>query len=343
MTDLHSQLAPVAKIPPRKSKIPVLECLRIGGGQAVATDLDMEVAAQIPELDSEPVCVPAKPLMAALAAVGNGRLAVTDDKAIVSGDRGEIKIGLVKDEGWPEMAPVVSESYKPVRVSTSARDALARLLPTVCRDGIRHYLNGIAFVDGHAVSTDRHRLRSVPMRQANGAGKDIILGYAAARWVAAMKGDFDLDVGAKGFTFANDYVKACGRTIDGTYVDWRRAIRSTESAPTRAVFSAEDMREALMAVVPFAEGRGKGVKLTIEGGKIAIETKQIILDIEARAEINAATSGDRFSVGFNGKYLLDMIGRAPATVAMVIGAPDDPCRFVFDGSDDIVVLMPMRV
>lgn len=344
MTDLRSALLPAAKIVPKKSRVPVLGCLKIGDGKAIANNLDMEVTVDVDALDIEPTCVPAKPLIEALGAVGNGRVSIEGSKVVVDGDRGRISIGKLEDPGWPDGPCDGRPNEAPIRLTTEHRDAIARLLSSMNREQTRYYLNGIALSDGYAVSTDGHRLRAVPMWQANGAGHNIILPAAAARWIAQSKGDFDLRVGMAGFSFVNGSVRATGRMIDGTFPDWHRGnIVPPKDTALRAIFDAGKLREAVATVSALDRSRSKATKLTIANECIIVESKQIDFDIEARAEIEAETFGDSYSVGFNAKYLLDILKPDGGIVEMRQEFPAAPCRLIFADCDEIVVQMAMRI
>lgn len=345
MSDLRSALLPAARIVEQRATEPILGCIKIGDGKAEANNLDMEVSIDIEALDMAPTCVPARPLINALSAVGNGRISVNCTRVIVEGDRGQIGIGMLDAKGWP--GP--HNSWKPdegaIRLGAEHRSVIARLTPCMSREETRYYLNGIALCAGHAVATDGHRLRAVPLAAVpEDYGNRTILPARVAQWVTATKDDFDLDVDHHAFSFVNGAVRASGRTIDGTYPDWMsERIIPNAGASLRAVFDSGEMREAVATVSALDKSRGKAVKLTAANGRVVIESKQIDFDIEARSEIIADTFGEPYSVGFNAKYLLDIFKPGLGKVTMRQERPDTPCRFVFAGSDDVVVQMAMRI
>jgi DNA polymerase-3 subunit beta len=87
------------------------------------------------------------------------------------------------------------------------------------------------------------------------------------------------------------------------------------------------------------------VKLRIEPGILEVTTTNPDIG-EAREELEADYAGDEFAIGFNARYLLDVLSLGEVTGIVEIGLTDEVSPGILRMQDDenySYVVMPMRL
>lgn len=247
--------------------------------------------------------------------------------------------------------------------------ALSRVAPAMSAEEIRYYMYGI-FVDtaghddGHIrlVATDGARVHMVPLANVPkgwpvsepGVGGDghVILPSALVRLLSAalakVPGDVSLTIGTG--VAGHAMVRAAwadtviiSKLIDGIFPDYRRVFPAARDDEVHV--SARALSAALGGIMAVASDKTRGVKLDISADKISAQCTSAEVGTSTD-EIPAATSRT-IGIGFNGKYLNDLISAAAPDGQDIILTPgDDPCVPVAlrrSGDDGWRgVIMPLR-
>lgn len=178
-------------------------------------------------------------------------------------------------------------------------------------------------------------------------------------------------------------VVPCITTIDGTYPDWRRLVPNilAHRHPDHITVNVEQLRETIEKVqARMFRDDAYRAGVTIEPGRAslqdrfdvhapivrkitrgknkgqAFETTHVVKTIYHAVWSELQTGGSGHRVGFNAKYLSDMLDLAKAkeTLSIVGDGAHGPQRFVFRKGDDVdvchpkkpgrtLVLMPVRI
>lgn len=365
--DLIAALSTLSRIVERRTTIPILSYILFESDGANArlrgTDLDIECAAALP-LRSGSVdiaCAAPAHLLHEIARRLPEKSDVTlsleqpgGDLTISSGRMRAALHTLSPDDYARTPGP-----QDPVRCDMPAR-ALEHLFGkasfAMSTEETRYYLNGIYFhtiinADGpslRAVATDGHRLARVDAAAPQGAQfQGVILPRKAVGEIirlAAAAGDahvaVEIEPGSARFGFGG--VELTTRTIDGTFPDYARVIPTGNDRRVelpRAPFLASVER-----VATIASERGHAIKLAFADDVLRLRALNTDMG-EAVDEIDIAWSGAPLEIGFNSKYLADILSKLDGpNIVLRMGDSGAP-TLIADTSDDstLIILMPRRV
>lgn len=240
-------------------------------------------------------------------------------------------------------------------------EALTHARPAMSNEETRYYLNGVQFErraddDGadalFVVATDGHRLHHVRLAAPEGceALADSIVPRKAVPIIQTLCAESRVDVAfapGKMRIEAGETVLV-SKLIDGNFPDWRRVLPA--SAAYRCQFDPRALEEALGRVIAISNDKTRAVKL--EFGVSAIELTCTCPETGTASETIEAVSWHAedgpdatCAIGFNGKFLADVLAQLPGESA-VVRFSDSTGQTGWskaEASDRACVLMPMRV
>ncbi|MGD9762147.1 MAG: DNA polymerase III subunit beta [Candidatus Binatia bacterium] len=238
-----------------------------------------------------------------------------------------------------------------------AADVLTEMLEytifAVSGDETRVNLNGIHVErapDGRLrmVATDGHRLAMIT-RTAESVelAKGITIPRKAVLELRKMLegGDEGVEIGvAGGVAYAvRGRVQMAMRLVEGEFPDYNQVV--PPKSQRHAVLDAAALHAALRRVSVVSSERTRGVKLQFDAAKLELTT--INPDVgEAAEEIEVEYDGDPLSIGFNARYLLDVLSVLPADRRVEIGLTDEVSPGAIRAVDDAdyrYIVMPMRL
>lgn len=221
----------------------------------------------------------------------------------------------------------------------------------------RHYLNGTflhlaARADGtkvlRAVATDGHRLarmqRPCPP-EADGAPSCIIPRTVVGdiiRLVEGVNGPVDVAISENLIQVSTDSVELVAKLIDATFPDYNRVIPGANDR--RCAIDAKLLAGAVDRVITLAEAKTRVLRATFAraGLTLACSSPDVGSAVE---DVECEYNGPPMEIGFNGRYLGDILRRMTGEGAHVelgdaAGAVlfRDPAE-----ADALYVLMPTRV
>ncbi len=132
------------------------------------------------------------------------------------------------------------------------------------------------------------------------------------------------------------------RLIDGTFPDYERVIPSSNDK--HMTVDSRLFNEAVDRVATISTEKSRAVKFALAPGKLTISA---VSPDAGRAveELDAGYEQDQLEIGFNARYILDMMGQIDGQeIELEMANPSAPTlvRDPKDGST-LYVLMPMRV
>lgn len=133
------------------------------------------------------------------------------------------------------------------------------------------------------------------------------------------------------------------RLIEGEFPDYRQVI-PTQSKHLLS-FERDDFFSALRRLLILTTERLRGVKLQIKRGKIEMSVNNPDLG-EGVEEVEIAYEGSELTIGFNGRYLVDMLGVLEGGCRLQMALNDElsPGVLQIEGNADyLYVVMPMRI
>ncbi|MFN7399663.1 MAG: DNA polymerase III subunit beta [Sandaracinobacter sp.] len=359
---LLKALGHVQSVVERRNTIPILSNVLLSADdnscKLMATDLDLQIVEDVPatvEVGGA-TTVSAHTLFDIVRKLPDGAqvtLEAASGKVAVTAGRARFSLQTLPREDFP----VIGESDLPVSFSLPAETLVTLIDKTrfaISTEETRYYLNGIFFHAPagagtlRAVATDGHRLARVEIPLPEGAAgmPDIII---PRKCVAEVRKLLDERGGEVGITLSQSKIRfAIGQAvltsklIDGTFPDYSRVI------PTA--------NDKLLKIDPatLAEGVDRGTAIASEktrAVKLSLDRDRVTLSVTspengtASEDVPADYSAAGFDVGFNSRYLLDILSQVEGDLVEVHMADAAAPTLIreSEGSESIYVLMPMRV
>lgn len=361
---LLKALSHVQSVVEKRNTIPILSNVQIEAADGrlalTATDLDLAIVEETPAAIEQAgaTTVPAHVLHDIVRKLPEGadvELALEDQRLRLRAGRSRFTLACLPREDFP----VMSVGELPHRFTLPAAD-LKRLVDktrfAISTEETRYYLNGIYFHvtggDGgemlRAVATDGHRLARVehpaPAGAAGMAGvivpRKTVL--EIRKLIDEFDGEIEISLSDTKIRYGFDSAVVTSKLIDGTFPDYTRVIPTGNDR--RLVVSAADFAEAVDRVATISSEKSRSVKLSLEAERIVL-TVNSPESGTATEEVAATYAGEPMEIGFNARYLLDILDQIEGgTVELLLNDAASP-TVMKDSEDDsaLYVLMPMRV
>ncbi len=353
----------------KKSTMPVLGnvLIEVDAADAVrlsATDLYLSVSGSIPaEIEKGgSIAVGARPLFERVKMMPEGRISIsTDDNATttiraVEQPRRYTLHGIAGEE-FPSL-PEPEKSAEPSVLKTELMSTLISSTHfSISTDETRLHLNSALFEwDGDTVrmvTTDGHRLSK--MEAAVEAKRSMtmliplkgVLELKRLCEEARAEGVNELELSRSG---PNAFFRLGGiqfgvKLVDAQFPPYDQVIPNAPTNTIRAPRAA--VADALRAVSIAASDRTGGVKLTMASGVIRFSSESPESG-DGFDEVSVDYDGDNFTVGFNARYFLDVLGAIDdEELELGISGELDPAILKpanpREGTDYLAVIMPMRI
>ena len=275
----------------------------------------------------------------------------------IAGGRSRYRMLSIDPKDFPSIPAATPAAKKGTVVMRLANEALGEMIEktlfAVSTDETRLSLGGV-YVESveknqvRMVATDGHRLALV---EREVAGVEIRPGVIlprkglveAKRLLEGGEGEIAFSIGGNLARIEKAGVELFMRLIEGEFPDYRQVIPKESSRHVR-VGSAEFLG-ALRRVSILSSERSRGVKLRLEPGLLEVTTANPDIG-EAREEIEADYTGEEFAIGFNARYLLDVLQIEGVGGQVEIGLTDEVSPGIVRLTDDdgySYVVMPMRL
>lgn len=361
---LLKSLAHTQSVVERRQTIPILSNVLIeASGDHIlikATDNEIEIQETVPAIvgTAGVVTVPAHKLYDIVKRLPDGAqimMQVSDDAGVLSLTSGRAKFSLsvLPADGFPTM---VQESM-PFSFGMTATDLLGLINKTgfaASMEETRYNLNGIYLHEKQgeapaltAVATDGHRLACAKIALPAGAEgmPGVIIPRKTIGEIAKLASETDGDVAvslsANQIRFSLGAVVLASRLIDGTYPEYEKVIPMANEKVAEADASA---LSGVIERVSVVSEKSRGIKLSLSENLLRV-TAASADEGSAEDEMDAVYDAGDLEIGFNYRYLLDILGQIKGgTVQMRLNDNVSPV-VLCDAADSsaLYVLMPMRV
>jgi DNA polymerase-3 subunit beta len=276
-----------------------------------------------------------------------------NDWVEIRSGRSVFKIVGIDAKEFPQFPKFDGKALSSTPAST-LREMIERTLFSVSTDETRYSLNGVYAEQGEGgnirmVATDGHRLAFEEQAVGSfGLTKGVILprkGLAELKKLLESGADGTVALGFKenlGLVI-KDNIELFMRLIDGDFPDYTKVI--PKGNPNIVKVEHNELLQALRRVSILSSERYKGVRMEFSNDKVAISANNPDLG-EAVEEIEAEYKGKALSIGFNARYLIDVLTVLDGDGEIDIELKDElsPSVIRKAGIDSyLYVLMPMRL
>ena len=360
---LLKSLGHVQSVVERRNTIPILSNVLIeAAGNALklmATDLDLQIVDIAPAQVSEEgaTTVSAHTLFDIVRKLPEGsqvELSAAEGKMSVIAGRSRFNLATLPRDDFP----VIAESDLPTKFSLPAatlRQIIDKTRFAISSEETRYYLNGIFFHVSDdpqpvlkAAATDGHRLARVTVKQPDGAAgmPDIIVPRKCVAEVRKLldeiDGEVEINLSASKIRFGLGGAVLTSTLIDGTFPDYSRVIPTANDKLLK--IDPRSFAEGVDRVATIASEKTRAVKMALDRDRITLSVTSPE-NGRAEEEVAASYQSEPFEIGFNARYLLDILGQLDGDAIEVHLADASAPTLIRenDKSPALYVLMPMRV
>ncbi|MDB5679020.1 DNA polymerase III subunit beta [Sphingomonas bacterium] len=358
-------LSHVQSVVERRNTIPILSNVLIdatadGQLKLMATDLDLQINESVAAAVDTPgaTTVSAHTLFDIARKLPEGSqvsLAAAEGKMTIMAGRARFQLGTLPRDDFP----VIAEGELPVSFELPA-ETLKQIIDktrfAISTEETRYYLNGIFWHvadDGaqpvlKAAATDGHRLARVTLPRPDGAEgmPDIII---PRKCVAELRKLLDEIDGSVGVSLSSSKIRfdlgqalLTSKLIDGTFPDYSRVIPTGNDKILK--IDPRSFEEGVDRVSTIATEKTRAVKMALDRDKITLSVTSPENGTAAE-EVPGDYAASGFEIGFNSRYLLDILGQMEGdTIEVHLADASAPTLIrENDKSPALYVLMPMRV
>jgi DNA polymerase-3 subunit beta len=361
---LLKSLSHVQSVVERRNTIPILSNVLIeasaeGSLRLMATDLDLQIVDRVEAQVETPgaTTVPAHTLFDIVRKLPEGSqvsLSAAEGKMLVVAGRARFNLATLPRDDFP----VIAEGELPTKFELPA-ETLKQIIDktrfAISTEETRYYLNGIFFHVSDeaqpvlkAAATDGHRLARVTVPRPDGAAgmPDVIVPRKCVSELRKLLDEIDGTVGvslsASKIRFDLGTAVLTSKLIDGTFPDYSRVIPTGNDKLLK--LDPKSFMDGVDRVATIASEKTRAVKMSLEKDKITLSVTSPENGTAAE-EVSGDYGADAFDIGFNARYLMDILGQIEGdTVEVHLADAAAPTLIrENDKAPALYVLMPMRV
>jgi len=358
---LLKSLSHVQSVVERRNTIPILSNVLIearegGTIRLMATDLDLQVDESVPANVGQAgaTTVSAHTLFDIVRKLPDGsqvELNAAEGKMQLSAGRARFNLSTLPRDDFP----VIAEGDLPTRFELPAatlRQIIDKTRFAISTEETRYYLMGIflhiADDQLKAAATDGHRLARVTVAKPDGADgmPDVIVPRKCVaelrKLLEELEGTVEVSMSATKIRFGLGSAVLTSKLIDGTFPDYNRVIPTANDKLLK--LDPKTFAQGVDRVSTIASEKTRAVKMNVDRDKVTLSVTSPESGT-ATEELAADYGADGLEIGFNARYLLDILGEIDGdTVEVHLADAAAPTLLrENDKSEALYVLMPMRV
>ena len=358
---LLKSLGHVQSVVERRNTIPILSNVMIearedGSLRLMATDLDLQVDESVPaQVDQAgATTISAHTFFDIVRKLPEGsqvEISAADGKMQVVAGRARFNLSTLPRDDFP----VIAEGELPTRFELPAatlRQIIDKTRFAISSEETRYYLMGIflhvADDKMKAAATDGHRLARVTVDKPEGADgmPDVIIPKKCVnelrKLLDELEGTVEVSLSPTKVRFGLGSAVLTSKLIDGTFPDYNRVIPTGNDKLLK--LDPKSFMAGVDRVATIASEKTRAVKMALDRDKVtlSVTSPENGLAVE---ELAADYANDGLEIGFNARYLMDILGQIEGD-SVEVHLADAAAPTLLrenDNSQALYVLMPMRV
>jgi DNA polymerase-3 subunit beta len=325
-----------------------------------ASDLQTSMITEITVESKEKgsIAVPARILLDTLKNLPDQPVTFSIDAASysieISSDNGRYKLAGENATDFPKV-PAVSNDFSASISSEVLAKAVNNTIFATSSDELRPAMTGVYVNLGEKnttfVATDGHRLvryRRTDIKSDNGSA--IIIPRKALNLLKATlpseNTDVSIDFNLSNAFFKFGNIRMICRLIDERFPDYENVIPA--SNPIKMTISRMDLLGSLRRISIYANKTTHQVRLKITGSELVVSAEDLDFSNEANERLSCEHEGEDIEIGFNAKFLIEMLSNATADqIKLNMSAPNKAGVITpseKDKNEDILMLvMPVML
>jgi DNA polymerase-3 subunit beta len=324
-SELVKALSAVSGAVPNKATLPILETILFEGRDGelllTATDLEISIIESL-SVDIEEdgaVAIPARRLIETLRQLPDIPVSFEVDEEFTINfrtDKGSYKlIGEDPDE-FPEV-PSLAEGQTLQTEKDTILKAIGKTLFAVSGDDLRPAMMGVLFdlgaEESKFVATDGHRLvKYIRSDLASDEPVQFIVPDKSLNLVqkALHAGECIIRVTEDHVQFKSGHTNVVSRLVNENYPNYESVIPHDNDKLMQ--INKEQMLSTVRRVSIFSSSTTRQIRLQAEADKLTIRAEDIDMSSEAKETISCEYDADPLEIGFNAKYLMDVLDNVDA-------------------------------
>jgi DNA polymerase-3 subunit beta len=368
--EMQEKLANIQNIIEKKNTMPILShfLLNVGkkGSYIIATDIETALKEPIEATVEKEgkICIPARKLFEIVREMEEDlSLETVDEQWLkVKSGASDFRLACLPASDFPAWPSALGGTdVEEITIeSPLLLEMIEKTIYSAGESDTRYTLNGLLF---HAkpesnsltvVGTDGHRLALI-VREIGSALKEekkLIVPRKAVSELRRFlpsgtaeegkKEQIKMSIGEKHLLFSVGNIQFLTRLIDGSYPNYENVI--PQSNEKKMSIGKDIFSKVLRRVSVMSRERASAVRFDLEDQKLTVSSSSPDLG-EAKEEVAVDYKDDKLSLGFNARYMLDVIAAISSDkVVLELQDPLSPVLVKEDGSEDYkCVVMPMRI
>lgn len=368
--EMQEKLANIQNIVEKKNTMPVLSHFLLSAGKKgsyiIATDIETALKEPLTvTIEKEgKLCVPARKLFEIVREM-EGELsfeAVNEQWLRVKSGASDFKLACLPHTDFPAWpSGLGGDTVEEITVDAPVLlEMIEKTLYSAGESDTRYTLNGLLFhvkpenKTFTVVGTDGHRLALIirPIETELKEEKRLIVPRKAVselrRFLSTKPEDNDengkvkMSIGEKHVLFVVGKIQFLTRLIDGAYPNYENVL--PQSNEKKMSIGRDAFVRVLRRVSVMSRERASAVRFDLEEDKLTVLSSSPELG-EAKEEIAVDYKSDTLTLGFNARYVLDVLGAMTSeTVTFELQDPLSPVLVKEGGNEEYkCVIMPMRI
>ncbi len=284
-----------------------------------ATNLETSIICHVEVLSQEEgkIAVPAKILIDTLRALPDQPVTfAADDETsgiTLKSSYGEYKLAGDKTDDFPQI-PIEDEVNSVVLTNDTIQNAIGKTIFATSNDELRLSMTGVYVqVDFNKiifVATDAHKLVKYSFGNISSeiTSSFIVPKKGLTLLKNAVNDDEEvrMSFNKKNVFFSFGDTKVICRLIDAKYPDYNAVIPVDN--PNRLNLGRRDFQNSLKRIAIYANKTTNQVILSLTEASLTISAQDLDFSNEATEQLSCNYEGDAMTIGFNAKFLIEMLG-----------------------------------
>jgi len=372
--EMQEKLANIQNIVEKKNTMPILSHFFLNAGKKdsyiIATDIEtaLKEPLNITVEKEGKLCIPARKLFEIVRELdGDLSFDASDDEQWLKVKSGSSQFRLAclpatDFPAWP--ADLGGGEVQEIAIDSAVLlEMIEKTIYSAGESDTRYTLNGLLFhikPDEQSftiVGTDGHRLALISRQMDSSLSSDIkeekkiIVPRKAVselRRFLEVPGEgkepekVKISIGEKHLLFSIEKIQFLTRLIDGSYPNYENVI--PQGNEKKMSIAKDIFVKVLRRVSVMSKERASAVRCDLEDNKVVVSSSSPDIG-EAKEEAAVEYTGDKVSLGFNAKYVLDVLAAMTTdNVLLELQDPLSPVLMKEAGNDRYqCVIMPMRI
>ncbi len=286
----------------------------------IASDVETTMSVEVDLVKSEDegsIAIPAKILIETLKTFGNipitFNINLESQMIELATDDGKFKLSGFNGDEFPA-SPSLEESSE---ISISAdilEQAISKTIFATGNDELRPVMMGVNFEFTSngliMVGTDAHKLVKYTQKSIKSDREDSFVVpkkplNQLKNILSRSKGDVSIKYNKVNANFEFDNYKLVCRLVDSKYPNYEAVI--PKDNPNNLVVDRVQFLNKIRRVSFFANQSTNQIKLSITGQELTLSAEDLDFTNEAQERLSCSYKGENMEIGFNSKFLLEMI------------------------------------